>query len=47
MQRSWGVLILGLIAWVFALKTGRDLAYTIAYLITAIFVLSSFWAWFQ
>ncbi len=45
MRRSWGVLFLTIAAWAFALKTGRELAYTVAYLITAVIVLSFLWAW--
>ncbi len=38
-------MVLGLIAWVFALNTGREIAYTVAYLITAVIVLAFFWTW--
>ncbi len=45
MRRSWGVIVLGLLAWVFALKTGREIIYTVAYLVTAVVLLSFLWAW--
>ncbi|MCS7219760.1 MAG: DUF58 domain-containing protein [Anaerolineae bacterium] len=45
MRRSWGVIVLGLIAWVFALNTGREIAYTVAYLITAVIILAFLWTW--
>lgn len=44
-RRSWGVLVLGVLAWIFALNTGRQIAYTVAYLITAVVVFSFVWAW--
>lgn len=45
MRRSWGVIALGLIAWVFALNTGREIAYTVAYLITTVLVFAFLWTW--
>jgi len=45
LRRSWGVILLGLAAWIFALNTGREIAYTVAYLITAVVIFSFVWAW--
>ncbi|MCD6290800.1 MAG: DUF58 domain-containing protein [Anaerolineae bacterium] len=45
MRRSWGVILLGVAAWIFALNTGRSIAYTVAYLMTAVVVVSFLWAW--
>ena len=47
MRRSWGVIVLGVVAWIFALNTGRQVVYTVAYLITAVVLLSFLWAWFS
>ena len=44
MRRIWGFLLICLLAWAFALQTGRPLAYNLAYLITAVIVLSYLWA---
>ena len=45
MRRIWGILLILLLAWAFALQTGRPLAYNLAYLVTAVIVLSYLWAW--
>lgn len=45
MRRIWGILLVLLLAWAFALQTGRVLAYNLAYLVTAVIVLSYLWAW--
>jgi len=44
MRRIWGILLIWLMSWVFALQTGRSLAYNLAYLVTAVIVLSYLWA---
>jgi uncharacterized protein (DUF58 family) len=45
MRRIWGILLILFLSWAFALQTGRPLAYNLAYLVTAIIVLSYLWAW--
>lgn len=45
MRRSWGILALGVAAWIFALNTGRQIAYTVAYLLTAVIILALLWSW--
>jgi len=45
MRRFWGILFILLLSWAFALQTGRPLAYNLAYLVTAVIVLSYLWAW--
>jgi len=45
MRRIWGILLFWLLSWAFALQTGRPLAYNLAYLVTAVIILSYLWAW--
>lgn len=45
MRRLWGILIAWLLSLAFALNTGRELAWNIFYLLTAIIVLSALWAY--
>ena len=45
MRRIWGILLILILSWAFALQTGRPLAYNLAYLVTAVIVLSYLWAW--
>jgi len=45
MRRYWGIVVVLLLSWAFALQTGRPLAYSLAYLVTAVVVLSFLWAW--
>jgi len=44
MRRIWGILLVLILSWAFALQTGRPLAYSLAYLVTAVIVLSYGWA---
>ncbi|HUW08810.1 MAG TPA: DUF58 domain-containing protein [Anaerolineae bacterium] len=44
MRRIWGILLVLILSWAFALQTGRPLAYSLAYLVTAVVVLSYLWA---
>ena len=44
MRRIWGILLILILAWAFALQTGRPLAYSLAYLVTAVIGLSYVWA---
>jgi uncharacterized protein (DUF58 family) len=43
-RRNWGILLVLLLSWAFALQTGRRLAYNLAYLVTSTIVLSYLWA---
>lgn len=45
MQRSWGVFLLWLAALVFALASGRELAFNLLVFITGVIVISFGWAW--
>lgn len=45
MRRLWSILLILILSWAFALQTGRPLAYNLAYLVTAVIVLSFLWAW--
>jgi uncharacterized protein (DUF58 family) len=45
MRRSWGLLLILILSWGFALQSGKPLAYSLAYLVTAVIVLSLVWAW--
>ena len=44
MRRIWGILRVLILSWAFALQTGRPLAYSLAYLVTAVVFLSYAWA---
>lgn len=45
MRRAWGVLVLWALALVFALASGRDLAFNLLYFITGVIGVALFWAW--
>ncbi|MCC7352550.1 MAG: DUF58 domain-containing protein [Anaerolineae bacterium] len=45
MRRAWPILVVWSISLVFALQTGRDLAYNVFYLLSAVIALSYLWAW--
>lgn len=44
MRRIWVILLVVGLSWAFALQSGRPLAYNLAYLVTAIVLLSYLWA---
>jgi uncharacterized protein (DUF58 family) len=44
-RRSWGIFLLWLLVLVFALNTGRDLAYNLFYFLTGVILLTLCWAW--
>jgi uncharacterized protein (DUF58 family) len=45
LRRAWPLLGVWALSLVFALQTGRDLAYNVFYLLSAVIVLSYLWAW--
>lgn len=45
MRRSWGIFVLWVLALVFALNTGRDLAFNLFYFITGVILVALWWAW--
>ena len=45
MRRSWGIFLLWLLALVFALASGRDLAFNLLYFVTGVIGVALFWAW--
>ncbi len=45
MRRAWGLFLLWGLALVFALRTGRDVAFNLLYFITGVIVLALWWAW--
>ncbi len=45
MRRAWPAIGLWVLSLIFALNTGRDLAYNTFYLLTSVIVLSYLWAW--
>ncbi|MGQ9490230.1 MAG: DUF58 domain-containing protein [Anaerolineae bacterium] len=45
MRYSWGIFLLWVAALVFALITGRDLAFNLLYFMSAVIALALFWAW--
>lgn len=45
MKRAWGLLLIWLAALVFALNTGRDLAYNLLYFVSGVIIVALVWAW--
>lgn len=45
MQRAGGILLLWAAALIFALASGRDLAFNLLYFVTGVIVVALFWAW--
>jgi uncharacterized protein (DUF58 family) len=45
LKRSWGIFFLWLAALLFALNTGRDLAFDLLYFVTGVILLALWWAW--
>ncbi len=45
MRRAWGLLLLGVLALLFALNTGREWAYNLFYFIAGVIVVTLGWAW--
>lgn len=45
MRRSWAIFLLWIATAVFALASGRTLAYNLWYFVTGVIVVSLFWAW--
>jgi uncharacterized protein (DUF58 family) len=45
LQRSWGVFLLWIAALIFALASGRELAFNLLYFITGVIGVSFIWAW--
>ncbi len=44
-RRAWGMVVLWVLALLFALNTGREWAYNLLYFITAVLVITLWWAW--
>jgi len=45
LRRSWGLFLLWALALMFALRTGRDLAFNLFYFITGVIVITLVWSW--
>lgn len=45
MRRAWGILLVWVAALVFALTSGRDLAYNLLYFVSGVIVTAFLWAW--
>jgi uncharacterized protein (DUF58 family) len=45
LKRSWGIFVLWLAALVFALNTGRGLAFDLFYFVTGVILLALWWSW--
>lgn len=45
MRRAWGILLLWVVALVFALTSGRDLAYNLLYFVSGVIIAAFLWAW--
>ena len=45
MRRAWGIFALWGLALVFALVSGRDLAFNLLYFVTGVIAVALFWAW--
>ncbi len=45
MRRAWGIFALWVLALIFALASGRDLAYNLLYFVTGVIGVTLFWAW--
>ena len=45
MRRAWGLFALWVLALIFALASGRDLAYNLLYFVTGVIGVTLFWAW--
>lgn len=45
MRRAWGILLLWVLALVFAMTSGRDLAFNLLYFVTGVIGVALFWAW--
>jgi uncharacterized protein (DUF58 family) len=44
-RRAWGIFALWVLALIFALASGRDLAYNLLYFVTGVIGVTLFWAW--
>jgi uncharacterized protein (DUF58 family) len=44
-RRAWGIFALWALALIFALASGRDLAYNLLYFVTGVIGVTLFWAW--
>lgn len=45
MRRAWGIFVLWGLALIFALVSGRDLAFNLFYFVTGVIAVALFWAW--
>lgn len=45
MRRIWGILLVWILALLFALNTGREWAYNLLYFITGVIAVTLWWAW--
>jgi uncharacterized protein (DUF58 family) len=45
LRRAWGIFVLWGLALVFALVSGRDLAFNLLYFVTGVIAVALFWAW--
>lgn len=45
MRRSWGIFLLWLLVLIFALSTGRALAFNLLYFVTGAIILALWWSW--
>jgi uncharacterized protein (DUF58 family) len=45
LKSSWGIFVVWLVALLFALNTGRDLAFDLLYFVTGVILLALWWGW--
>ncbi len=45
MRRAWGIVVLWVLALIFALASGRDLAYNLLYFVSGVIAVALLWAW--